>query len=268
MCSSRRTRRCRSICPRIVAGVSRVRQCHDLRCHNAGPDSDNTTNFSVQFVTGAGQLSFRVQLQDYLSLTGPVGSLTEFAGTLAHPILITARIPLSAFGGADLSQVRAVSITSTTPGRMNLYRKHQTIVGWCGNVIRGARGTPTDDSPFAWDTGIDQNAVSSMTVIPSEAVLRNESGVAITLNSNRRFLPAGQIPVLRIGNQEFDISRYSDDGSTNQVTFVLTQSEFASLKQGDRISVEYGGDNGNGWRFGAIDEHVEVTLTSHEGPER
>ena len=62
------------------------RQCHDLRCHNAGPDSHNTTNFSVQLVTGAGQLSFPVQLQDYLSLTGPVGSLTEFAGTLAHPI--------------------------------------------------------------------------------------------------------------------------------------------------------------------------------------
>ena len=62
----------------------------------------------------------------------------------------------------------------------------------------------------------------------------------ITLNSNRPFLPAGEVLVLRIGDQEFDISRYSDDGSTNQVTFVLTQSEFASLKQGDQISVQYG----------------------------
>ena len=90
-----------------------------------------------------------------------------------------------------------------------------------------------------------------------EAVLRNQPGVEITLNSNRPFLPAGEILVLRIGDQEFDISRYSDDGSTNQVTFVLTQSEFASLKQGDQISVQYGqGDNGNGWRFGGIDKNM------------
>jgi hypothetical protein len=96
-----------------------------------------------------------------------------------------------------------------------------------------------------------------MTVIPSEAVLRNQPGVEITLNSNRPFFPAGEILVLRIGDQEFDISRYSDDGSTNQVTFVLTQSEFASLKQGDQISVQYGqGDSGNGWRFGGIDKNM------------
>src|SRR5262249_27245623 len=84
------------------------RQCHDLSCHNAGPAWHSTTNFSVQLVTGAGQLSSHVQLQDYLSLTGPVGSLTGFAGTLAHPILMTARIPLAAFAGATLSQVQAV----------------------------------------------------------------------------------------------------------------------------------------------------------------
>src|SRR5262249_53075377 len=84
------------------------RQCHDLACHNAGPAWHSSTNFSVRLVTGTSQLSSEVHIQDYLSLTGPVGSLTEFAGTLAHPILMTARIPLGAFAGADLSQVRAV----------------------------------------------------------------------------------------------------------------------------------------------------------------
>ena len=68
--------------------------------------------------------------------------------------------------------------------------------------------------------------------------------------------PSGRNPRAANRDQEFDISRYSDEGSTNQVTFVLTQSEFASLKQGDQISVQYGlGDNGNGWRFGGIDKN-------------
>jgi hypothetical protein len=45
--------------------------------------------------------------------------------------------------------------------------------------------------------------------------------------------------------------------STNGVTFVLTSAEFASLKQGDQISVKYGyGKNGNGWRFGGIDKSL------------
>jgi len=51
--------------------------------------------------------------------------------------------------------------------------------------------------------------------------------------------------VLRIGDREFDVSRYADDGSTNGVTFVLTPGEFGSLKQGDQISIQYGyGDAG------------------------
>jgi hypothetical protein len=63
--------------------------------------------------------------------------------------------------------------------------------------------------------------------------------------------------VLRIGDQQFDVSRYSDDGSTDRLTFVLTQAEFESLKQGDQISVQYGyGQNGNGWRFGGIDKNM------------
>jgi hypothetical protein len=63
--------------------------------------------------------------------------------------------------------------------------------------------------------------------------------------------------VLRIGDQEFDVSRYSDDGSTDEVTFVLTQAEFTSLKQGDQITVQYGdGENGKIWRFGGIDKNM------------
>src|SRR5262249_15414524 len=85
-----------------------ARECHDLSCHNAGPGWHTTTNFSVQLVDGTGQVSSAVQLQDYVSLTGPVGSLTSFAGTLAHPVMMTARIPLAAFARANLSQVSAV----------------------------------------------------------------------------------------------------------------------------------------------------------------
>jgi len=234
------------------------RQCHDLSCHNAGPNWHGSTNFSVQLVTGVGQMSSRVQLRDFLSLTGPVGSLTEFAGTLAHPILMTARIPLGAFTGADLSQVRAVRFVfdDTKSDEIYIANIRAASVGVDASLAP-APVLPTEDAAVPSDTQSDQNAVKLIAAIPSSSALGDQPGVELMLNSNRPFLPAGEILVLRIGDQQFDLSRYSDDGSTNQVTFVLTQAEFASLKQGDQITAQYGdGENGKIWRFGGIDKNM------------
>ena len=234
------------------------RQCHDLACHNAGPGWHGTTNFSVQLVTGAGQASSRVQLQDYLSLTGPVGSLTEFAGTLAHPILMTARIPLGAFAGANLSQVRAVRFVfdDTNADEIYIANIRASSLGAAAPLTL-ADAPIADDPGFPSDTTPDQNAVSSIAAIPSSPAVGNQSAIEMTLNSNRPFLPAGEILVLRIGDQAFDVSRYSTDGSTNRITFALTQAEFASLKQGDQISIQYGdGGNGKTWKFGGVDKNI------------
>ncbi len=79
----------------------------------------------------------------------------------------------------------------------------------------------------------------------------------ITFSSNRSFLPGGELLVLQIGSQQFDVSRLGDDGSINQVTFTFTSDEFASLQQGDPITVQYGdGGNGNTWNFGHVDKTI------------
>ncbi len=236
------------------------RQCHDRLCHNAGPGSHTATNFSVQLVTGTGggQLSSLIQLQDYVSLTGPVGSLTEFAGTLAHPILMTARIPLSAFGPADLSKVRAVRFVfdDTSSDEIYIANIRASSMGMGASFVATA-ALPIDDTVLTQEAQLDQNAVKSIAALPPSSGLGDQATVEISLTSNRPFLPAGEILVLRIGEQEFDVSRYSDNGSTNGITFALTSAEFASLKQGDQIRVKYGsGEDGNGWRFGGIDKSM------------
>ena len=105
------------------------------------------------------------------------------------------------------------------------------------------------------DTTPDQNNVNSIRPVASSPSLDNQGGVEITLLSNREFLPGGELLVLQIGSQQFDISRLGDDGSTNQVTFTLTSDQFASLQQGDPITVQFGdGGNGNTWNFGHVDK--------------
>jgi hypothetical protein len=234
-----------------------ARQCHDLLCHNAGPGWQTTTNFSVQLVTGAGQTSSSVQLRDYLSLTGPVGSLTEFAGTLAHPIMMTARIPLAAFAGANLSKVRAVRFVFDDTNADEIYIANIRVSSLGSTAsFAPAAASPSDDQGLSSDTTVDQNAVTAMVATPSSPAVGNQSAVDITLNSNRAFLPTGEMLVLTIGDRTFDLSRYAD-GATNQITFTLTQAEFASLKQGDQISVQYGdGGNGRIWRFGGVDKNM------------
>jgi hypothetical protein len=234
------------------------RQCHDLACHNAGPGWHGSTNFSVQVVTGAGQLSSKVQLQDYLSLTGPVGSLTEFAGTLAHPILMTARIPLGAFAGTDLSQVRAVRFVfdDTNSDEIYLANIRASTLG-VGPSFAASLQLPADDSGLTTDAQTDQNTVKSLAAVAASSALGNQPGVEITLNSNRPFLPTGEMLVLNVGEEDIDVSRYAANGSTTQVTFVLTEAQFSTLKQGDQIVVQYGdGGNGRIWKFGGVDKSL------------
>ncbi|HEU0184554.1 MAG TPA: hypothetical protein VFS27_04520 [Blastocatellia bacterium] len=44
-------------------------------------------------------------------MTGPVGGLVRGLGTAPHPILMTARIPLTAFGNAPLTNLRGGRFT-------------------------------------------------------------------------------------------------------------------------------------------------------------
>jgi hypothetical protein len=61
--------------------------------------------------------------------------------------------------------------------------------------------------------------------------------------------------VLRIGSQEFNLSRYPTTGETTTVVFTLTAEEFARVSQGDPVQVQYGsGPNINGWNFGKVDK--------------
>jgi hypothetical protein len=71
-----------------------------------------------------------------------------------------------------------------------------------------------------------------------------QSTVEIELTSNREFLPAGEMLILRIGNTEFSVSRYNASGETTSLIFSLTPAEFAGIAQGETMLVQYGSGNG------------------------
>ena len=233
------------------------RQCADptdLLCNKQSNWFNFETNFSIRLVGANGNLSNPVQLTDYLSLTGPVGSLVFGFGTAGHPILQTARIPLSVFGNAVVSNLRGVRFTFDDTRRDEIYIANIQLSKLNGllaplNVISTL---PTADTIV--DTGNgggnDVNQVKAMRSVQS-AVLGN--AVEIELGSNREFLPQGEMLVLRIGSQEFSLSRYPATGETNTIVFTLTTEEFAQISQGDPMRVQYG-SGANSWNFGRVDK--------------
>ena len=238
------------------------RQCADpadLLCNKTSNWFNFETNFSIRLVSANGALSNAVQLRDYLSLTGPVGSLVLGFGTAGHPILQTARIPLSAFGNAGIvSNLRGVRFTFDDTRRDEIYLANIQLSRVNGllaptNVFSIL---PTDDTLLDDPNGggNDINQIKSMRSVQSASL---GNAVEIELNSSREFLPQGEMLVLRIGAQEFSLSRYLNTGETNTVVFTLTAEEFARISQGDAVKVQYGsGGNYTGWNFGKVDKNM------------
>jgi hypothetical protein len=239
------------------------RQCADptdLLCSRQSNWFNFETNFSVRLVAGNGTLSNPVQLSDYISLTGPVGSLVFGFGSAGHPILQTVRVPLSAFNNAAIvSNLRGVRFTFDDTRRDEIYIANIQLSRVSG--LSAATVAPPSILPGAdtlIDTGSDNtndnNHVRSMRAVQSTTL---GSVVEIELDSNREFLPQGEMLVLRIGSQDFSLSKYPTTGETNSVVFTLTAEEFARLTQGDQMNVQYGiGPTYRGWNFGRVDKNM------------
>jgi hypothetical protein len=236
------------------------RQCAnpaDLLCNKTSNWFNFETNFSVRLVSANGTLSNPVQLRDYLSLTGPVGSLVIGFGTAGHPILQTARIPLTAFGNAAIvGNLRGVRFTFDDTRRDEIYLANIQLSKLNGLLSPASVISifPTADTPL--DTtnggGNDVNQIKSVRSVQSSTL---GNAVEIELSSNREFLPQGEMLVLRIGSQEINLSRYPATGETGTVVFTLTADEWARVSQSDPVSVQYGsGTNYIGWNFGKVDK--------------
>lgn len=86
------------------------------------------TNLSIQLVMANGDLSNPVKLCNYAYVDGPVGGYDPrytSSGTIFdekfRPVLQTVRVPITAFAGANLSQIRGIKITFNESSVGNIY---------------------------------------------------------------------------------------------------------------------------------------------------
>lgn len=92
------------------------------------------------------------------------------------------------------------------------------------------------------------NTIKSMTTVGQT--------VEITVNSGAGFDVRDELVVMIIGDQQFTTSRSPDDGSLNELTFILTLEEWNQLATGDPVIVQFGEDDDNPQNFGTLDKSL------------
>jgi hypothetical protein len=92
-------------------------------------------------------------------------------------------------------------------------------------------------------------------VINRIAAVSSGTVYEVEIISSDPFLQS-DLPVLRIGDQEITISRWSETGSPNTLIFILTPEQFRKAKTGDSVVFQYGrGERNNKTRdFGNLDK--------------
>jgi hypothetical protein len=226
----------------------------DIRADRAGLSIDDPTvvTFSVELVNGDDSRSSSVPIDPYLVLGAPPRGGTT---------LPTARIPLSAFSGAQLASVRAVRLTFTTPfpAGASLYVAN----------IRATRlvtpGTPPSAAPSLLQAAGGATAPStqrSVAVPPAttagnaiESVKSVDSNtVAITLRSTRFFEPRAANLVLSLGAERGARVQPPVSGDLYTVTFLLSREAFNRLGAREPLRVHYGSHDDASWNFGLLDK--------------
>ncbi|HEX6290152.1 MAG TPA: hypothetical protein VFZ66_13240 [Herpetosiphonaceae bacterium] len=200
------------------------------------------SNFSIRLAHADGTLSDPVLLSAYADLRGPVGGCSSAPACVEHPMLQMARIPLKDFANAKLTQVRGVRFTFDQSASGAIHVANMLFARQFEPTAFPRQFVTQGATPFSVES---EAAATTRTPQPD---------VEIELTSPNGFPVRNAMPVLRIGEHEFIMSRYKD-GSGRTLIFGLSAAEFAAVADGDPVTLLYGPYAGTQeWLFGRLDK--------------
>ncbi len=229
----------------------------DFRVSRVRDPRRNTTlqtDFSVQLVHSDDSVSAPVRALRYGTIRGPVNAATLYQ---------TVRIPLEAFAGARLSDIRGVKFVFDRTDRGSLLFAHVQVSsllnldGLADPPSQRSHPTPDPSSDpeassawpyarFAWPPKRAATPVRERRafVLRARGVrhsmqLAGASAIELTLTSASRFPVTDDLPVLKIGDREFRAIRF-DNGDTRRLIVSIPPAEWAGLRSGLPMQLEYG----------------------------
>ena len=217
------------------------------------------TGFSIGIISGDSWKFSKVNSLRYVSLQGPVGGplITN------HPVLHTLRIPLEDFPNAFLENFRGVKFLFDQTPRGAIH------IGEIRLALGEDNGSEPLDGPGAGNPGAALGASGSQARLvskrytgqitdikrdDSQSVAVGDQDIIITLSSDIDFHVGGALLILKIGDREYDLSKFPDDGSLKEVTFKVPGADAAFLQDSDAVKLQIGKNVGSPtvWDFGAL----------------
>lgn len=224
----------------------------DFRISRANDPRNSTpqTDFSVQLVHSDNSISAPARALQFGTIRGPVHSKLLYQ---------TVRIPLIAFTGARLNDVRGVRFVFDRSARGAVLFANVRASSLL-NLDGIADGPPQriQEAP----KGTVRDAWSSVRVLPRESNTQNSvresrafvmgarfrrhspqldgsSAVELSLLSLERFPVIDELPVLKIGDREFYAVRF-DKGSTRKLIVSIPADEWSRLQSGASMRLQFG----------------------------
>ncbi len=214
-----------------------------------------TTDFGVSLVNANGAVSGGPLISTYLKLEGPVGRNSS----ATHSMLQTARIPLSIFGGATLSNIRSVRLifSATASGKIYVANIRATTGGAPGTPVAGLAApaaAATLVAPTAATTIAPTARVISGSVVSIET--KDASTIRVRLRSPTPFQERDAQPVLSIGSERSLHSSHPTGPA--EIVFQVPRQAFDRLRGGEAITLQYGetGTPSEQWNFGTLDKTI------------
>lgn len=222
---------------------------------NQSGANEKGTDFGIALIDASGMVSKEVPVSRFALINGP--------GT-NNPVLQTVRIPLSEFKGVDMSRIHSVRfVFDKTPADKlyfaNIRAQKQMGLGYSqGGVSLAAAGRKSYAMPAS--TRIKEeyvpenlNTIRSIRTIQKSHAFAGQSAVEITLASQVPFQALDSLPVLKIGNNVYKLSRYSDLKSLKELTFTLSAKEYKAIQKDGAVTIT----NGKIWKFGSMTKFLK-----------
>jgi hypothetical protein len=210
-------------------------------------NSDLSTHFGIALEEASGRFSTMVKISDYATINEPASY---------NPVLQTVRIPLSAFHGVDLTKIRGVKFMfdQTQTGALwlaNIRVQRQVGLGGTEKNKSAQTLSTTRETPRKWlPTYVEAhlNSIRSIRTIGMSHALAGKPAVEIRVTSQVPFPVMNRLPVLKIGDKTFLLSRYSDLSTLKELVFTLSIDEYNALAKNSEVTVL----DGKVWRFGLL----------------
>jgi hypothetical protein len=168
-------------------------------------------------------------------------------------------MPLSRFGGANLSRIRGVrfSFHDNPSGKLYLssVRATHSMFGGAPEKPRALASTaPVPPLQTGGAAPLPRaRRISSGNAVSSIRSSADGESVEIALTASTPFQVKDDLLILSVGSQETALSRHSG-GNLREVVFKLSRAAFDAAANGDPVRVGYRRGTGDVWDFGTLNK--------------